>query len=122
VSGDGGDVSISAADAIVGSINANGSTDPTRLHLLGQSDGFVYTLPFKGGDVTVKTDIPLRSGAITSEGVQKGKVAIGQRDTLPTGVSSSDITIELQDLPAFASSKNANQVRQNVLNLWLLGA
>jgi filamentous hemagglutinin family protein len=60
----GGNVTIQASDAIVGAINTNGAS------------------VFKGGDVSVKTIEPLKSGAITTDGATRGTVSIGTLDTV----------------------------------------
>jgi hypothetical protein len=110
VSDNGGAVTITANDAIVGNIDASGSTNPIRNNFFGYS-GFY---PFQGGDVSVKTTEPFKAGAITTDGVNKGTVSIGVLDTTtPTNGG----TIELQDLPSLNKPKEAEEVRQNVLNL-----
>jgi hypothetical protein len=87
-------VMIQASDAIVGTIDTSGAR-------------------WYGGDVTVKTDVPFKSGAIATDGAQKGIIEIGALDA---SVDRTD-AIELQDLPSLASSKDADTVRQNVLIL-----
>jgi hypothetical protein len=63
----GGNVAIQASDAIVGVIDTSGAR-------------------WFGGNVSVKTDVPFKHGAITTDGEwHKGKVSIGPLDTSTAG-------------------------------------
>jgi filamentous hemagglutinin family protein len=109
----GGNVTIQASDAIVGSINTSGSTNIVhrrRFDWYGNLIDYYYS--FNGGDVSVKTDT-FKVGTISTDGGQKkGTVAIST-----TGVNSGTGGIELQDLPSLARPQDGDRVRQNVLTL-----
>jgi hypothetical protein len=63
-SGDGGNLSIRASDAIVGNINTSSTGG-------------------KGGDVSVQTVEPFQSGTITTDGTPNGSITIAQLPTQP---------------------------------------
>jgi hypothetical protein len=89
----GGNVTIQASDAIVGAIDTSGAM-------------------WFGGDVSVKTDVPFKSGAITTDGTTKGTVSIEQLETItPTGGSGeTGIT-----LPPTQEIAKPNVIRQRIL-------
>jgi hypothetical protein len=111
VSGDGGAVLITAADARVGSIDTSGSTNPIRRNFFGYvSDADIYY--FKGGDVTVKTDLPFKSGEITTDGVVQGAVDIRALDTVPSTGGSEGTNLTL---PPIQERAKPNVIRQRIL-------
>lgn len=86
--GNGGDVTITASDAIVGNINTSGSfggvlflTELPSKSLLSQEaeNSSVIdqsALRFKGGDVTITTNAPLQVGTISVNGGRPGTITI----------------------------------------------
>jgi hypothetical protein len=86
-SGNGGNVTIQASDAIVGSIDTSGSTDIVHAKYYDWYGNLVdYSYSFNGGDVSVKTDT-FKVGTISTDGGRKkGTVAI-ETSNLPTDVT-----------------------------------
>lgn len=83
LSGNGGQVTLAAATATVGTINTRGSTNPERKSFLGGAGTFSTTAPFQGGNVSVNTSGAFLPGAISTEGGKPGLVSISSNTGLP---------------------------------------
>jgi hypothetical protein len=90
----GGNVTIQASDAIVGSINTSGSTNIVKGQLYRYAHPIDYYHSFNGGNVSVKTDT-FKAGTISTDGGQKnGIVAIEQ-----TMVIGGNAKLKLPQIP-----------------------
>jgi hypothetical protein len=87
----GGNVTIQASDAIVGSINTSGSTDIVHRRRSDFYGNLVdYSYSFNGGDVSIKTDT-FKAGTISTDGGTKnGKVTINASPFVPIPDSGND--------------------------------
>ena len=112
-SANGGNVTIQANDAIVGSINTDGTTATYHGQYYGLKGLTDYTFSFNGGDVSVKTSLPFQSGAITTDGGQrKGKILIGTLNTQTSGSGQSGTGITTPDIGEIARPEI---IRQRIL-------